>query len=204
MLEYLSMGRVLEQTRFAFVGKVGDSRKALVLGDGDGRFTAKLLEENRSVQVTAVDVSAEMLHLLRDRCSWALDRLVTVQSDALSFCRTDSERYDLVATHFFLDCLLQREVDELAALVGSRTEQGAVWVVSEFAIPHGPMRFPARVIVQGLYGAFRLMTGLRVSQLPDHISALAAAGFVRMESQSRLGGILCSERWMKRETDEKP
>ena len=56
-LEYLSLGRALERCRFHFLPRLRDCRRALVLGDGDGRFTAKLLDANPSVQVDAVDIS---------------------------------------------------------------------------------------------------------------------------------------------------
>ena len=200
LLEYLSIGRLLEKTRFTFMHRMQCAKKALVLGDGDGRFTAKLLQENDAVRVTAVDISPEMLRLMRERCSWAGGRLKTVNTDALSFCREDSQKYDLVVTHFFLDCLSQSEVNELAALVASLTEPEAVWVLSEFAIPRNAMRLPARVLVRGLYAAFRIVTGLRTSRLPDHSSALKSAGFMKVEMQSRMAGILCAERWVRRET----
>lgn len=199
LLEYISMGRLLEKTRFTFVDSVHHARKALVLGDGDGRFTSKLLQENDAVQVTAVDISSEMLRLMKERCSWAGSRLKTVKDDALPFCREDLQRYDLVVTHFFLDCLPQNDVEELAALIARRSEPGAVWVLSEFAIPRNAMRLPARMLVRGLYAAFRVMTGLRTSRLPDHIRALESAGFLRVEMQSRMAGILCAERWVRRE-----
>ena len=200
LLEYISMGRLLEKMRFTFVQRMHHAKKALVLGDGDGRFTEKLLRENGVVRVTAIDISTEMLRLMRERCSWAGGRLETVRSDALSFCQEDSQQYDLVVTHFFLDCLPQSEVDELAALVALSTEPGAVWVLSEFAIPRNAMRLPARLLVRGLYAAFRVMTGLRTSRLPDHANALRRAGFMRMDMQSRMAGILYAEHWVRQET----
>ncbi|MDE1176196.1 MAG: class I SAM-dependent methyltransferase [Edaphobacter sp.] len=198
ILEYLTMGRVLERTRFSFLPETKQARRALVLGDGDGRFVSRLLHQNPAIHVTAVDLSAAMLRLLRTRCAEYGDRLETVQCDALSFCRTDKRRYDLIATHFFLDCLSQAEVDELTALTSRNTEAGAQWIVSEFRIPHGAMQLPAKTLVRGLYAAFRILTGLTVTQLPDHAAALEASGFVRLEYRRRLSGILSAERWERR------
>jgi len=199
LLERLSMGRSLERMRFAFADGLGDARTALVLGDGDGRFTERLLTVNPTVHVTSVDSSEVMLRLARERCRQNSYRLRTVREDALTFCRSDLQSYDLVATHFFLDCLTQQQADELARHVAPRVEPGGHWVLSEFAIPHGRLRILAQTLVRGLYGCFRLATGLRVSRLPDHTCALADAGFIRLERQHGLAGILCAERWRLRE-----
>ncbi len=54
-LEYLSFGPMLERCRFYRIPQLTAARRALVLGDGDGRFLARLLTCNPEVQVDAVD-----------------------------------------------------------------------------------------------------------------------------------------------------
>ena len=56
-MEWLSFGPHLGRCRRAFLLEMTESRRALVLGDGDGRFTAALLRQNKAIQVDAVDVS---------------------------------------------------------------------------------------------------------------------------------------------------
>lgn len=197
VMEYLTLGRMLERTRFEYLATLQDARKALVLGDGDGRSLALLLETNPRLEATAVDLSGDMLHLLRERCASNAGRFVAVQQDALNFLERDTERYDLIVTHFFLDCLEQPQVDRLAALLHEHTEPGATWIVSEFCIPRGVMRAPAGLLVRTLYLAFRVLTGLRINHLPDHGAALMAAGFTRIECRGRMGGILTAERWRR-------
>src|SRR6185437_1080687 len=45
-MEWLSFGPYLSRCRRAFLPQLRDARRALVLGDGDGRFTAALLRRN--------------------------------------------------------------------------------------------------------------------------------------------------------------
>ena len=66
-LEYVSFGRILERCRFHYLARCSHARHALILGDGDGRFTARLLVANATVNVDAVDASAAMLAVLRRR-----------------------------------------------------------------------------------------------------------------------------------------
>ena len=67
-LEYLAFGKALENCRTHYLPQLLDRRNALILGDGDGRFTSKLLAANPNIKVLAVDISATMLELLRQRC----------------------------------------------------------------------------------------------------------------------------------------
>ena len=275
-MEWLSLGPYLSRCRGAFLPRLTDCKHALVLGDGDGRFTARLLRENRGVRVHAVDASRAMLDVLVRRCGADAGRVSSEQADLrgwepgsgaihgggreksvpqglkppslLGFCGTtevvpfqnvgdevngatdvvvgvngatdvvpfesfvdevngatdiDDTRsgelpiYDLVVTHFFLDCLSTGEVFGLAERIRPNLCRGALWVVSEFAVPAEWFgRLVAGPVVRGLYWAFGLLTGLRVRALPDYAAALLAAGFMRVERRSRLGGLLVSELWI--------
>ena len=194
-LEYLSLGTVLERTRFHFLdaGALDRRREALVLGDGDGRFTRRLLARNREVRVTAVDLSGAMLGLLERRCAAGSERLRVRRCDARVY--EPEARADLVVTHFFLDCLSQDEVRALVGRLRPLLAADAVWMVSEFRIPEGWLRWPARVLVRLLYFAFWVLTGLRVTRLPDHGAVLRGGGFELMAEERRLGGLLISELW---------
>ena len=124
-------------------------------------------------------------------------RVRTYMADARRW--TEREPYDMVATHFFLDCLTTDEVRELAARVRPALAQDAVWVVSEFAVPQGAYgRLVARPLIAFLYIAFGVMTGLRVRRLPDHGGAMEQAGFTLRERRIWLGGLLMAEIWTSR------
>jgi SAM-dependent methyltransferase len=208
-LEYLSLGPLLERTRLHYLSRLHDRRKALILGDGDGRFTARLLAANPALEAEAVDLSAVMLRLLRHRSSsssrsllssrsvaeGSASRLRTHHTDARTF--TPSVAPDLVVTHFFLDCLTQSEVDALVTRLTPRLAPRAVWLVSDFRIPPGPLHWPARIYIRMLYFAFRILTGLRTTQLPSHADALSRCGFTQTAVHRNLCGLLTTELWQR-------
>ena len=206
-LEYLTLGRTLERTRLHYLPTLTRQQHALVLGDGDGRFLARLLAQNPTLHADAVDTSATMLQLLRQRCEaaspTAATRLHTHQANALSFTPPTSQKYDLVVTHFFLDCLTQPELDTLVARIAPILAPGALWLLSDFRIPTGPMRLPAKLLVRSLYLGFRIITGLRTTHLPDHATPLAKAGLTRTAHHHLLGGVLATELWQLT-TDNSP
>ncbi len=195
-MEIFSFGPLLARCRFQFLAQSLPLKSVLVLGDGDGRYTQRLLQSNPQVQVTAVDGSRAMLAALQQRAAavGATDRLTVLQRDLRSF--TPDGCYDGVVTHFSLDCLQESEVEQLVARVVRTLAPGALWVVSEFAIPAGRAKAAAaRAIVGALYFAFRLMTGLGTRRLPDYAAILARHGFERLGAVPRLGGLLTAELW---------
>ena len=198
--EYLALGRLLEHIRFHFLPQLQGCTNALILGDGDGRFLARLMQQNPALHATAVDTSATMLHLLRRRCMQsapaAATRLSTIHRSALE---VDAPPHtDLIVTHFLLDCLTQPQVDAFAQRLGEQVQRGCLWVVSDFEVPRHPLLRPlGAAYIRTLYLAFRVLTGLRVTHLPDPQSALTAAGFSRIERHERLGGLVYTELWVQ-------
>ncbi len=194
-MEYLSLGPMLERVRWYHLdrGRLADCKQALVLGDGDGRFTQRLLQRNRQSRVAAVDLSGAMLDLLNRRCRQDRSRLTTHRADAQQF--VPEFRPDLVVTHFFLDCLTEEQVAALVRRLKPQLSPDCLWLVSEFRIPHGVLRLPVQMWVASLYLAFRILTGLRVAHLPDHATALRACGFEMVAEQRFMGGVLTTQLW---------
>jgi SAM-dependent methyltransferase len=198
-MEFFSFGPWLALTRRTYIARLDRARRALVLGDGDGRFTARLLRANPAVLIDAVDASAAMLRALMRRAGPDADRLQAHLADLRSWeipASIAQPPCDLIATHFFLDCLTTEEVRLLAGMLRSAVCPSALWVVSEFAVPEGWFgRWIARPLVAALYASFGWLTGLDVHSLPNHPAALREAGFVLVERRSRLGGLLIAELW---------
>lgn len=194
-MEWSTFGPYLGLCRRAFLGPMRRQNRALILGDGDGRFTARLLRENPLLRADAVDASPVMLRALVRRTGSHASRLNTSCIDVRQW-RAGAATYDLIVTHFFLDCLTTAEVQSLVRQVRAAAAPGALWAVSEFAVPQNRFgRLLAGPLVRALYAAFGWLTGLRVRQLPDHALALQAGGF-RLQSRSAwMGGLLTSELW---------
>ena len=198
-LERAGFGCALELRRTAFLKEIATARRVLVLGDGDGRFLAAFLRTNRSAQVDSVDSSAAMLTLARARVGGAdTMRVCFHHADARSWQPPSATRYDLIVTHFFLDCFTDAELRPLVARLGTFAALDARWLVSEFRQPaRGPAAWHARAWIGGLYAFFRVATGLRVRRLPDHPVALAAADFRLEREEVARWGLLISQLWQR-------
>jgi ubiquinone/menaquinone biosynthesis C-methylase UbiE len=196
-MEYLSFGPYLQQCRTLRLGEMASCRRALIYGDGDGRFLAELVRRLPQIQVVAVDASGEMLRRAAQRLpSNAAVRLL--EADALTYeaATLPEAPFDLIVSHFFLDCFNEEELSALLAHVNHAAAEGAMWVVSDFAIPQKPVaRQAGKLIVSGLYLAFGLLTGLRTRRLPDHGRVIREAGWCLEDRRTLLLGLLLSERW---------
>lgn len=194
-MEWASFGPWLQYCRCGFLPSLADRRRALILGDGDGRFTAQLLRANSQIQIDAVDASSAMLKELVRRAGPDSPRVRAESADVRDWL-SSREGYDLIVSHFFLDCLTAHEIRKLAEKLRSVSLPSALWVVSEFSIPQNLFgRWFARPLIAGLYKAFGLLTGLDTRKLPDHRTALFNSGFVLTAQRHYLGGLLVSELW---------
>ena len=193
--EYLSFGKALERCRFCFLSEVSTAKKVLALGEGDGRFLAALLRINTEAGADAVDISSVMLSLLQNRVkeAGAGSRLRTYLADVRDFEPKDYG-YDLVVTHFFLDCLTENEIALLIQKIRPHLAEDCRWLVSDFAIPpKGLKKLIGRIMVSSLYLGFRVLTNLQIRRLPQLSTVWRDAGYQLQKRHEFLGGLLYSE-----------
>ncbi len=198
-LEHLAFGHHLEERRLAFLGEAKTSQRAIVCGGGDGRFLARLLRANPTVQVDFVELSPRMVELADRRIASMgeefRERVKFHTEDVREFCPR-SKRYDLIVTHFFLDCFSELELEIVVPILAGWGTPGVRWIVSDFREARGVLnKLWTRGVIAGLYAAFRFTTGLRVTRLPNYEAALERAGYVQRWKEERLDGLLHSSVW---------
>jgi len=202
-MEYLTFGRLLEKCRFALLPGLAASRNALVLGDGDGRFLSRLLYQNPALHATAVDLSGEMLKLLQHRCNHlSKGRITLIQNDIRSFTPDTGTKYDLLVTHFFLDCLNEAEISALCTRLQPSLQADTLWLISEFAIPTNFLLRPlALSLISFMYTAFNWMTSLQAKYLPNYKSVLESHGWRCIQHHHFATGLLVSQLWLNKNVD---
>jgi ubiquinone/menaquinone biosynthesis C-methylase UbiE len=197
-IEYAAFGRALELARFDFLPQASQARSVLILGEGDGRFLAKLLELNRHARVEVVESSGQMIELARSRVPAAgRGRVEFRQMDALAH-RLPAGPFDLAVSHFFLDVLTPLEAESVVGRVDALLCPGAAWLVSEFQEPRSGFRkLHARMWLAAMYKFFAISAGLRVSSLPPYRDLLQSRGFAETAHRERRWGLIRSQVWRK-------
>lgn len=199
-MEAISFGRRLHQCRVAMLDRMTTRRRALVLGDGDGRFLAELIRVNSEVRVDAIDGSPAMIAAARQRVRMipsGIERVNFVTADARTVPLL-ADHYDLIVTHFFLDCFPQRQLVALVGRIAASLAPGGEWVVSDFRVPETqPARLFSQIALLGMYTFFRCVSGLSAGRLVDPAPLLRECGLQPIADWRALGGFLACTAWAK-------
>lgn len=197
-MELLLAGDILQRCRIAFIAEAINSRRALLLGEGPGRFLDELLRSNPHVQVTCVERSPRMIEAARRRLGESdLLRVNFEQADALTW-QPPREAFDLVVTHFFLDCFCRDELRSLVLKISGAATEDARWLLADFREPErGWRRWRGRIVLTLMYGFFRLATGLSAARLTPPDSLLKACGFKLASRQLANFGLAHADHWVR-------
>jgi SAM-dependent methyltransferase len=196
-LETITFGDSLQRARVAFLGEIGSPRRGLIVGEGNGRFLAELLRTQPAIEVDCVDASKRMLQLARQRLGRDAKRVRFLREDIRSW-RPLHGQYDLIVTHFLLDCFTADHVADIVTKLSLAATTNTLWLLADFRIPSaGFNRLRARVWLATMYAFFRVAAGIEARQLVDPSPFLRAAGFT-LERQSLFRHrMLKSELWRR-------
>jgi ubiquinone/menaquinone biosynthesis C-methylase UbiE len=198
-LETIAFGGDLQRARVACLGEIGAPRRALIIGEGNGRFLCKLLRRHEQVEVDCVDASGRMLKLARQRLERRLPadatRVHFIHQNITSWSPPEAS-YDLIATHFFLDCFAGDRLADVVAKLSRAATSSATWLLADFCLPTGGFaRIRARLWLAAMYRFFHFTAGIEARELEDPSPFLRTAGFA-LVSQHLFGcGMVKSEIW---------
>jgi hypothetical protein len=107
-----------------------------------------------------------------------------------------ARHYDLVVTHFVLDCFPESELGGIVRKLSCAATADASWLLADFRVPgNGIARLRSRVWLAAMYGFFRLTTGISASELIDPGPLLQSEGFALARQHLFRRGMLKSELW---------
>lgn len=199
-MEPLLAGRKLQRARTAHLRDLSEVRSVLILGEGPGKFLAAFLQRFPAAQITCVDSSKRMLALAQKRVrslNLSAASINFIHADALAFSPA-SAGFDLIVTHFFLDCFRADQLQELIPKLARAAKAGASWLLSDFTIPHdGIQRVRARAIHRLMYTFFRAATKLPARALTPPDPFLRAEGFTLRQRLTIDLGLIHSDLWSR-------
>ncbi len=197
-LEWLAFGGALTRVRFHHLAALAGRKRVLILGDGDGRFLARLVKDLPEARIDSVDSSAAMLARACKQLSPADAARVNFRHEDAREARFEPAAYDAVVTLFFLDCFTVDELQPLFHRLDQALAPGGLWLWADFALPpKGWRRLRARIWLAVLYGFLRWQTGLSARELPETDSLFAAASYFLNDSTAQQAGLLRSAHWEK-------
>jgi ubiquinone/menaquinone biosynthesis C-methylase UbiE len=198
-LETIAFGGDLQRARVACLGEIGSPRGALIVGEGNGRFLCELLRRHPNMAVDCVDESRRMLELARR----GIKRQLPAEATRVRFLRHDitswtppEASYDLIVTHFFLDCFSENRVVDIVNRLARAATPNATWLLADFCVPvPGFARIRAGLWMAAMYRFFRIAAGIEATELADPSPFLRAAGFDLFRQNLFRSGMVKSELW---------
>jgi len=200
-LESVAFGNSLQHCRIACLREIKSPRRVLLAGEANGRFLSELLQLHPEVEVDCLDASHRMLELARQR----INRLMPGNAARVRFLHRDikswvapKRQYDLVATHFFLDCFPEPDLSGIIKKLSGVAKDDATWLLSDFRVPHSLVaRLRAQSWLATMYLFFRVTARIEASELIDPTPFMRHEGFVLERQQLSQNGMLKSEIWRK-------
>ncbi len=200
-MEAVLAGRIMQRCRTSFLAEAVGRRRALLVGEGPGRLLVELLRTAPDIEVTVVEQSPGMIREAKSR----------IEKKGLHACRVEFlavdaltwnpcvRGFDLIVTHFFLDCFGPVELESLIGKLGDSATDDARWLLGDFCIPkRGWRRFRALAIHATMYAFFRAATGLSARRLTPPDDFLRNAGFQLVERRLFSLGLIHSDQWVRR------
>ena len=192
-MEALSAGRKLQRCRLAFIDEIPPPRRILLLGEGHGRFLPACQRKFPDAEITVLDSSRRMLAIAKSKSTPG--RIRFVHADVLDWQAPTAE-FDLIVTHFFLDCLTAEELSSVVGKIRLAATGSADWLLADFEMaPTGIARLRSWAILTILYRFFQITCGLRAGALIPPDATLAKAGFRKIDRRIYDWGLLKSEWW---------
>lgn len=194
-LETLAFRNQLQEARTTFVREIHPPRRVLVVGEGNGRFLVEFVRVHPAAVVDCIEASGRMIELARRRVGMAKVRFV--QGD-IREVELRPNSYDLLVTHFFLDCFGDESLPGVIAKLASSANQNAEWLVADFLQPARDWwHLRPRFVIALMYFFFRVVSGIEARCLLDYRPFLQTEGFRPAETILSPNKMVRSELWRR-------
>jgi ubiquinone/menaquinone biosynthesis C-methylase UbiE len=177
-MEAVLAGGLLQRCRTRWLREVRDAKRALLIGEGNGRMLEACATALPDSQFTVLDQSEAMLDQARSRWdqTGGKQNIIFERADLRDW-RADEANFDLVVTNFFLDCFEPEELQRVITNISAAASPQARWLVADFAVPPtGWRRMRARAVLGLAYSFLRLAPNISARDITAPDEALRALG----------------------------
>jgi len=198
-MERLAAGGKMQKARTDFLEVIPVPRRILTLGEGHGPFLLECCRRFPEASIICVDASQGMMAQAREalkRSGLNDARVQWVHADVLIW-EPPVASFDLIVTHFFLDCFTEDQIRTLVPRIGKAADRDATWLMADFQVsPQGGWkRIRSRMILALLYVFFGVMTRVSARRLIAPDPHLQAAGWRLYRRAEYEWGLLKSDWW---------
>lgn len=196
-LAFVVFGQRLKQAQSAFLDRIPAGASVLMVGGGTGWLLEQVLGHYQPGKVVYVETSAQMVARASKRI------LQKPLPGTVDFRMGDETalpmgaQFDVIITPFVLDLFTESTLQYafIPSLMNVLKSDG-VWLVTDFVNPPGGWQ---KVLLWCMIQFFRLTAGIETRKLADWQQALYNSGLRVQDRQSRVGGMVSAEFWIRKE-----
>lgn len=195
-MERVLAGEKLQRCRSEFLPIISKPKRALLVGEGAGRFLTALLSRFPQTNIVCLDASEKMLSESKRSIASATE-VEFIHADIFDW-QIPEQKFDLIVTNFFLDCFTADQLQIIVAKLANAATPDATWLLADFCEPPlGWKKWRARWILASMYLFFRFATKLPAATLTPPDPFLSAAGFRLTDRVFHDWGLLHADRWIR-------
>lgn len=198
---YRSMERVLagdklQKCRTAHLDSIDTPRRALLVGEGNGRFLRAFVERFPQPEITCIDASARMLDVAKTALNSGA-HVTYLHSDILE-APLQAHHFDLIVTNFFLDCFPPHQLARITTKLAAAATSEAIWLLADFCeAPSGLKKVRSKLILSSMYLFFRFAAKLPARRLTSPDDLLLENGFELTDRRRFEWDLLHADLWRR-------
>jgi tRNA (cmo5U34)-methyltransferase len=194
-LKTVVFGRSLERAQTVFLDRIPAEASVLIVGGGTGWLLEPLLGRGHTGRITYLETSSQMIARAIRR---VLDRQLLGTIEFLLGDETTlgpDQYFDVIMTPFVLDLFTAPTLrNRLLPRLTEALNPGGQWLITDFVVSANGWQ---KAMIQSMIFFFRLTAGIETRRLVDWQALLAETDLLLQERQSRVGGMVSSERWTR-------
>jgi len=198
-LETITFGNQLQKCRTSMISHLTNSKRALVLGEGNGRFLEAFCKANPLAEILVIDESPRMLDLAKRRIANAnppINNQIEFRCANVFEILPLTGTFDLIVCNFFLDCFTSSEIGHLLGVFHQMLFGEGLIVVGDFRNPQfAPGRLIREVILKIMHVYFQKTAGISATELTDLHAILQERSFQKAVEKKLFFGFLNSSIW---------
>ncbi|MFN5289983.1 MAG: class I SAM-dependent methyltransferase [Planctomycetia bacterium] len=198
-LETITFGNQLQKCRTSMISHLTNSKRVLVLGEGNGRFLEAFCKVNPLAEILVIDESPRMLDLAKRRIANAnppIYHRIEFRCANVFEILPLSGTFDLIVCNFFLDCFTSSEIGHLLGLFRQMILESGLLVVGDFRKPDSIFgKFIGEFILKIMHVFFEKTAGISATELTDLHAMLLERSFQKAVEKKLFFGFLNSSIW---------
>ena len=183
-LSLIFFANVIRRSQKDLIKKLSKPDSILIVGGGTGKFLKDISQSFPDAKIDYVDSSLKMIQKSQKEVS---SNITFHHRNIFDF---KPDKYDLICTMCFLDCLNDKELDELFELLTPSLNDNAQWLFNDFHIHNKSAAH--HLSIKALYRFFKTTAKLENDSLPDFESKFKKFNFEQKHSKFRLCKLLVS------------